>query len=88
MIDYGRQRSTVRPQTLEMTETKVFAASNIVPVKEQGTEEQPGFIGWEFDLIEYGKDEYIKIQAELNDSLLEEITATQLALCDVYEMLG
>ena len=37
MIDYGKQRSTVEPLELELTETKVFVSSNIIPVNEPGT---------------------------------------------------
>lgn len=88
MIDYGKQRSTVEPLELELTETRVFVSSNIIPVNEPGTKEQPGFVGWEFDLIEYTKDEYIKIQAEKNAALEQQVTDTQLALCEVYELMG
>ena len=88
MIDYGKQRSTVEPLELELTETRVFVSSNIIPVNEPGTEEQPGFVGWEFDLIEYTKDEYIKIQAEKNADLENEITQAQIAMCEIYEMMG
>lgn len=88
MIDYGTQRSTVKPLELELTETKVFVASNISPVDEPGTEDQPGFTGYEFDLVEYTKDEYIKIQAERNASLEQQVTDTQLALCEVYELMA
>lgn len=87
MIDYGKQRSTVQPLELELTETKVFVASNISPVNEPGTDDQPGFIGFEFDLTEYSKDEYIKLQSEKNSELEKNLTDTQVALCDVYEML-
>lgn len=87
MIDYGTQRSTVKPLELELTETKVFVASNISPVAEPGTEDQPGFTGYEFDLAEYGKDEYIKIQAEKNAALEQQVTDTQIALCEVYELM-
>lgn len=88
MIDYGTQRSTVEPLALELTETKVFVSSNITQVNEPGTEEQPGFTGYEFELVEYDKDEYIKIQAEKNESLEQQVTDTQLALCEVYELMG
>lgn len=88
MIDYGKQRSIVKPLELELTETRVFVSSNIIPVNEPGTEEQPGFTGYEFDLIEYDKDEYIKIQAEKNEALEQQVTDTQLALCEVYELMG
>lgn len=88
MIDYGKQRSTVEPLKLELTETRVFVSFNIIPVNEPGTEEQPRFVGWEFDLIEYTKDEYIKIQAEKNAALEQQVTDTQLALCEFYELMG
>lgn len=87
MINHGKQKSTVRPEELELTETKVFVSSNITEVNEPESDEQPGFTGYEFDLIEYDKNEYIKIQAEMNTELEKNITDTQLALCDVYEML-
>ena len=80
MIDYGKQKSTVKPEELELTETKVFVSSNIKEVNEPGTDEQPGFTGYEFDLIEYDKDEYIKIQAEKNESLQNQVEVTQEAL--------
>lgn len=87
MIDYGTQRSTVKPLELELTETKVFVTSNITPVNEPDTEDQPGFTGYEFDLVEYDKDEYIKLQAEHNAALEQQMTDTQLALCEVYELM-
>lgn len=88
MTNHSKQRSTVQPLEVELTETKVFVASNIIPVNEPGTNEQEGFSGYEFDLLEYSKDEYIQLQADKNDFLAEELTNTQLALCEVYEMLG
>lgn len=80
MIDYGKQKSTVRPEELELTETKVFVSSNITEVNEDETDGQSGFTGYEFDLIEYDKDEYIKIQAEKNESLQNQVEVTQEAL--------
>ena len=88
MIDYGKQRSTVRPDDLELTETKVFVSSNIKEVNEAGTDEQPGFTGYEFDLLEYDKDEYIKMQAKKSADLENEITQAQVAMCEIYEMMG
>lgn len=80
MIDYGKQKSTVRPEELELTETKVFVSSNVTEVNEDETDGQQGFTGYEFDLIEYDKDEYIKIQAEKNESLQNQVEVTQEAL--------
>lgn len=88
MIDYGKQRSTVKPEELELTETKVFVSFNITEVNESGTGEQPGFTGYEFDLVEYDKNEYIRIQSEKNAGLENEITQAQIAMCEIYEMIG
>ena len=55
---------------------------------ESGNDEQPGFAGYEFNLTEYNKDEYIKIQAEKNTDLENEIIQAQLAMCEIYEMMG
>lgn len=86
MKDYGLQRSAVEPQAVEITETKVFVATDIeqvtVNMDEQEVQE------YQFNLVEYDKDEYIKMISEKNDSLEQQVTDTQLALCDVYEMLG
>lgn len=87
MIDYGTQRSTVEPLELELTETKVFVASNITPVNEPDTDEQPGFIGFEFQLVEYEKDEYIKMIDEKNKSLETQVDNTMIALCEIYETM-
>lgn len=40
MIDYGKQKSTVRPEELELTETKVFVSSNVTEVNEDETDGQ------------------------------------------------
>ena len=80
MKEYGKQRSTVKPLELELTETKVFVNSDIVKVNEPGTDEQPGFTGYEFTLTEYEKDEYIKLQAEKNESLRKQVDTTQEAI--------
>lgn len=88
MIEHGLQRSTVRPEEIEITETRVFVTSDISTVTEPETDGQPGFDGFEFNLTEYGKDEYIRIQAERNQTLEDELTNTQVALCEVYELMA
>jgi glucosamine 6-phosphate synthetase-like amidotransferase/phosphosugar isomerase protein len=85
MKDYGLQRSAVEPLALEITDSKVFVASDIeqvtVTVDEQEVQE------WQFNLVEYNKDEYIKIISNRNKEIEQNILDTQVALCDVYEML-
>ena len=86
MTELGKQKSTVRPQDVEILETKVFVASNIEEVEETVGEET--FNGFQFDLTEYSKDEYIRLLDTKNQSLESQLTDAQLALCDVYELVG
>lgn len=37
--------------------------------------------------VQYDKDEYILLMAQQNEKLEEQITDTQLALCEAYEMM-
>lgn len=86
MKNYGLQRSAVEPKAVEITESKVFVATDIEQVTltmdEQEVQE------YQFNLVEYDKDEYIKIISEKNEELEQQMTDTQLALCDVYEILA
>lgn len=88
MKDYGRTRSTVRPEEKVIDEFSVWVASDIEEVSEAGVGDQEGFTGFEYNLIQYDKDEYISLIDDKNASLEQQMTDTQLALCDVYEMLG
>lgn len=88
MKQYGTQRSTVKPEDVEITESKVFTYESIAEIKVKNPESDDEVTMYEFTLTEYDKDEYIRIQAEKNASLEEQMTQTQVALCDVYEMLA
>ena len=86
MKDYGLQRSAVKPSEREFTETKVFVYTDIKEVVESS---ENGDINlFEFNMIEYDKDEFIELLSDKNKSLESEITEIQLALCDVYERKG
>lgn len=88
MTKYGKVRSTLRPETRVIDEHSIWVAENITPVTEELTgEESVGIEGYEYDLTQYTKDEYIQMIDEKNDSLESEITSTQEALCDVYELI-
>ena len=86
MKNYGLQRSTIEPKAVEITESKVFIATDIelvtLTINEQETQE------YQFNLVEYDKDEYINIISEKNEELEQQMTDTQLALCEVYESMG
>ena len=88
MQQYGKVRSTQQPETQVIDEYSVWVAENITPVSEPGTDEQEGFVGYEYDLTQYTKDEYIKMIDEKNAALETQVTDTQIALCEVYEMLA
>lgn len=64
-------------------EINVWVHSNIVPVEEVVGEET--FKGFEYDMIQYEKDEYIRIMAEQNKTLESQMTDTQIALIEIYE---
>ena len=74
MIDYGVQRSTVKPQEIETTESKVFVYSDIKKISERD------FLGYEFILQEYSKDEFIQAQAK-KSALLEKQMKDKQSAC-------
>lgn len=88
MKQYQKVRSTQQPEQKVIDDYSVWIAENITPVSEPGTDEQPGFEGYEYDLTQYTKDEYIDLIDEKNTALESQVTDTQIALCEVYEMLA
>ena len=80
MMDYGRQRSTVKPPETEVTDDKVYVAYNIVPITEPGTDGSPGFKGYEFNYVEYEKNEYIQSLVEKNNTLNQQLLNMQMML--------
>ena len=85
MKNYGLQKSAVEPKAVEITESKVFVATDIEQVTV--TMDEQKVTEYQFNLVEYDKDEYIQIISEKNEELEQQMTDTQIALCDVYEML-
>lgn len=78
MKNYGKVQSSVRPAEIEMTDTKVFIASNITSFeKEVGDYLE---IGFEYDYVEYSKDELLTQQAQKITQLEEELTAAKILL--------
>jgi hypothetical protein len=83
MIEHGKVRSTVSPDPLVIDEHSVWVHSNITPVEEAVGEEM--FTGFEYDMIQYDKDEYIKIITEKNQNMEAQLTDVQLVLVELYE---
>lgn len=86
MINYGLIRSTVKPEPKEIDVYSVWINTNIREIQVQN-EEDNAHIEYEFNQIQYSKDEYIKMIDDKNAELEATITDTQLALVDVYEMI-
>lgn len=85
MKDYGLVRSTIKPQEVEIKQTKVFVTSNIRQFT--FTIEDEEVTEYEFNLVEYDKDDYIKMMIDRNTKLEQTVTNTQIGLCEVYEKL-
>lgn len=43
---------------------------------------------YQYEEVQYDKDEYIELIAEKNKTLEKQVTDTQLALTELYEMKG
>ena len=87
MIDHGLVRSTIKPEPKEIDAYSVWVNTNIREIQVQYEEEEGTHIEYEFNQIQYSKDEYIKMIDDRNAELESAITDTQLALVDVYEMI-
>ena len=80
MLNHGRVRAGERPENIRIDEFSVWVSENITEVTVLGEDGQT-HTEYEFDLKQYDKDEYIH-------SMDEQLTDAQLALCDLYEMIG
>lgn len=80
MKDHGKVRSSVQPEPKVIDDYSVWIASNVKPVQDEGVDEQPGFTGYEYDLVQYDKDEYIRLMDDKNASLEAQMESTQEAL--------
>lgn len=56
-------------EPLVLTETMAYVRNNVKVIDEPGTEDAPGFKGFEYDEIEYTKDEFIAVQAKQTNEL-------------------
>jgi hypothetical protein len=83
MIDYGKVRSTVKPDEVEIDEYSVWVNNDIKEIVVQL--EDKSHTEYEFNQVRYTKDEYIKMIDERNTTLESQLTDTQLALCEIYE---
>lgn len=86
MVDYGKVRSAVKPESIVIDDFSVWQHTDIQEVSENIGEENE-FVGYEFHMVQYDKNEFILKQASDNAALEDEITQTQLALTEIYESM-
>lgn len=77
------QGSEAQAKDIIISVDTVYVHSDIKKV-EKKDEKDPDV--WEYHEIQYGKDEYISLLAEKNTSLEKQVTDTQMALTELYEM--
>lgn len=79
MVNLGKVRAAEAPENMVIDEYSVWIAENITEVTV--TDEQGTHTEYEFDLKQYDKDEYIH-------AMDDQLTDAQLALCELYEIIG
>lgn len=70
MVDYGKVKSTVKPEPIVIDEFSVWQNTNIQAISENVGEENE-FVGFEYNMIQFTKDEFILQQAAHNAELGE-----------------
>lgn len=84
MVDYGKVRSTVKPESIVIDDFSVWKNTDVQEVFENIGQENE-FIGYEFHMVQYTKDEFILNQSVEIASLSQEVTEAQLAIVELYK---
>ena len=86
MTEYKHVQSTIKPNKTEIDEYSVWVNKDITEITV--ADENGSHTEYEYNQTQYSKDEYIQLMDEKNKTLESELTDTQIALCDIYEMFG
>ncbi len=70
MTDYGKVRSCVKPESVVIDDFSVWQHTDIQKISENVGKENE-FVGYEFNMVQYSKDEFILKQATENAELGE-----------------
>lgn len=88
MINHGKVRSTIEPERLVIDEYSVWITENVEEIEvedeiinDKGETEKVTTTMYEYDLVQYTKDEYILMQSS-------QMTDVEMALVEIYESLG
>ena len=81
MVDYGKVRSTVKPESIVVDEYSVWENSNIAEISEV-IDEEGGVekTEYEYDMVQYTKDEYMLKQAKLSKEMESMINTVLISL--------
>lgn len=63
----------------------VYVHTDIKPVEEDGKVVDGLF---SYNEVQYDKDEYLELMAKQNEQLANDLIDVQLALCEIYELIG
>ena len=85
MTEYKNVQSTIKPKEIEIDEYSVWVSKDISEITV--ADENGSHTEYEYNQTQYSKNEYIKLISEQNKDLEDKLTDTQLAICEVYEML-
>lgn len=82
------QGNAEQAKALVIGKDTVYVHTDIAPVEksEKDTKDVEGLFS--YTEIQYDKDEYIELMAKQNEQLGNDLTDTQLALCEIYETIG
>lgn len=84
MIDYGRVRSTVKPAPTVIDDFSVWENADIQEVRENVGEDNE-FVGYEYTMRQYTKDEFIMRQSRENAAMQSSIGDLEVAVLELYE---
>lgn len=81
MISHGKVRSAVKPESIVVDEYSVWENSNIVEISEV-IDEENGVekTEYEYDMVQYTKDEYMLKQAELSKEMESMLNTILISL--------
>ncbi|MCI9085775.1 MAG: hypothetical protein HFE51_05055 [Clostridia bacterium] len=85
MMNIGIVRgNSEQAKELVIGKDTVYIHTNIIPLKtdSRGNEVEDLF---QFNEVQYDKDEFIELLANQNAEMTDRINNTQLALCELYE---
>lgn len=81
MKDYGTVTGSVEPQELEVNDLVVRVASDITEIEDEATTQ------YQYHLVEYDKDEYIKLMSGIQTQNTSDIDDCMVALTEIYEAM-